>query len=96
MADNIHALPNAVIPGQQIEPNPEVVQALEDLLQLAREGKIQAIAHAYVANNNDVITGWRFRVERDAYLTSAIHRLAWRWESCAGEGGDVDMPSTRA
>ena len=96
MADNIHALPNAIIPSQQITPNPEVVEICEDLLQLAREGSIQSIAHAYVLHSGEVITGWRLSQHQAVNMASAIHRLAWKWEAAVEEGPPVDLPSNRA
>lgn len=96
MADNIHALPNAIIPDQQIEPNAEAVQLCKDILQLAEEGKIRSVAFATISNDGSNSTGWSSPVERPSLLGAAIHRLAWRYESAQSDGELSDLPSTRA
>ena len=98
MTEKVHALPGVTLPDSPVKPDPEVVQVCEDMLQLAREGKIQSIAHAYVTNADVIVTGWRLRAEdrySDLSLSAAIHRLAWRWEAAAEDGHEVDMPSKR-
>lgn len=49
-----------VVAAQPLEaqPNPEVVQALEDILAKAKTGYIRAIAFGYVRSNNRVSYGW--------------------------------------
>lgn len=96
MADNIHALPNAIIPGKQVEPNEEAVQLCKDILQLAEEGKVRSVAFATISHDGSNSTGWSSPVEKPLLLGAAIHRLAFRYETAQSDGEPSDLPSTRA
>lgn len=62
-------------PNNSLGANDDLIEALEDLLDSAREGEIQAIAFTIVDRHLTVDTGWQSAEGFRPYLDSALLRL---------------------
>lgn len=62
-------------PGNVLGPDHGLIEALEDLLDAAREGEIQAVAFTSVDRHLTVDTGWQSADGFRPYLDSALLTL---------------------
>lgn len=63
------------------EPVPAVVAFLEQLLERAKAGEVQAIAFALRTADGDFDTWWGGGLTFDLALATGITRLAWRYQN---------------
>lgn len=93
----VHVLPGVANPEQSASnaPDPEIVTICEDLLTLAREGRIRQFAYAHVDNRGRTSQGWSVEESMHA-LAASVSYLQHRM--CAmqiAEFEPADMPSGR-
>ncbi len=88
MTNKVHMLPNAAIRPNG-EPNPHVVELLEDLLSRAKSGEIVSLQATGFCSNDDRYTVWAHSTAEDIYATvGAIEWLKQEYIHRHGEALD--------
>lgn len=60
------------------EPDPELIEYLEELLERARSGNLRAIAVAQVTSERSLGSGWKGGCDTHDMI-AAIAKLSWRF-----------------
>lgn len=85
---NVIALGSTVLPG---EPNPEIIEDLEGLLERARSGELRALAYTTLGAQNTIGTGWAGSDGSRYPLGAAIGMLFHRYNSALLESAEVEI-----
>lgn len=89
MSDNVVALPGFSVPRSQSEPIPDVIEICQELLELARTGKLRGIGVAMVCADPQLITDTRIfsGPSPDRYvLIAAVKHLSYLTDVTAFPG----------
>jgi len=73
------------------EPEPTVVEMLEELLDQARRGEIAGLAAAWVNSNGGTTTNWASGRAEAAHMLASVTRL-WRQVVQADSYSGIDIP----
>jgi hypothetical protein len=75
------------VPFGQLTVDPDVVEKLEELLQLARDGQLAGVAYVTIPTNRDITTGWAGKADTHD-MVAGISLLQHRFMVAATEGDD--------
>ena len=70
-------------PRPEAEPDPELVERIEELLERAKAGEIQGLMYCGVAGgpDNEVLYGWAGGKNNDLLMSSALMQVTVLWQA---------------
>ena len=84
MANVVPFQPDGVIPATVMEPNEELIVALENMLIDARSGHLRAVGYVLIDRDRAIHTGWTGKADRHD-MTAGVNMLAYRYMASSQE-----------
>ena len=91
MTDNVHTLPGVAVRAERGVPDPEIIAAVEQLLDEARTGVLRGLTFAALSTDGMIRTDWRGAGTSSNEVHGAIVLLEARYARARLE--DMDGPA---